>query len=222
MHRTYAINEKGRDFIIGDLHGEFNLLQAEMKQVRFDTKVDRLFSVGDLIDRGEESLLCLQMIDAPWFFPVLGNHEDLMLKGLQDRASFGLWMMNGGDWINAEDINEVNRLAIQVEQTLPLSITVATKKGNIGICHAQPPSLNWNDTHTPDKEQVQGMIWGRDWIQDPHRPYVENIGRTYHGHTFTEHPTLLGNVAFIDTGAVFTGNLTMMELTANFNNGDGA
>lgn len=222
MHKSYGLNEKGRDFIIGDLHGEFELLREKMIEVDFDTKVDRMFSVGDLIDRGKESLLCLQMIDAPWFFPVLGNHEDMMIQGLQDREVYMNWMMNGGDWVNQEDINEVNRLAIQVEQTVPLSITVETKKGNIGICHAQPPSLNWDDVTNPDEKMKQTMIWGRSWLKDPHRPYVENIGRTYHGHTPIKHPTLLGNVAFIDTGAVFSGNLTMLELTADFNDGGGA
>jgi serine/threonine protein phosphatase 1 len=41
----------GRDFVLGDLHGTTDLLRLLMEHVAFDPKKDRLFSVGDLIDR---------------------------------------------------------------------------------------------------------------------------------------------------------------------------
>jgi len=55
-------NTLGRDFVIGDLHGCFDLLERLMKAVDFNFDKDRLFSVGDLVDRGPYSLSCLQLI----------------------------------------------------------------------------------------------------------------------------------------------------------------
>lgn len=221
-HKKYAKNEDGRDFIIGDLHGCLVELQAAMRRNDFDTTVDRLFSVGDLIDRGEDSMDCLRLINSPWFHPVIGNHEDMMIHGLHNRDMYMNWMLNGGDWFNQVDKAEVELLVAQIKLDVPYAITVNTAQGHIGICHAQPPTNDWNDTHAPTDKQLQTMIWGRSWVKDFNPGFVDNIGRTYHGHTPVNAPILRGNVAFIDTGAFYTGKLTMMELTADFNEGGGA
>ena len=73
-------NQLGKDYIVGDLHGCFSLLERLMKEVSFNKNHDRLFSVGDLIDRGPESLRCLQLLSEPWFYAVKGNHEDMFLE----------------------------------------------------------------------------------------------------------------------------------------------
>ena len=76
--KTFAANETGRDFVIGDLHGSFSLLEKMLEHVSFDTETDRLFSVGDLVDRGPESLECLELLQMPWFHSVYSNHENMM------------------------------------------------------------------------------------------------------------------------------------------------
>lgn len=81
--QTVPVNVEGRDFVVGDLHGCFDELTKLMKYVRFDIKKDRLFSTGDLIDRGPRSKECLALLGQPWFYPVLGNHEDLLLTKIK-------------------------------------------------------------------------------------------------------------------------------------------
>jgi len=81
--KTVPANVEGRDFVVGDLHGCFDELTKLMKYVRFDPKRDRLFSTGDLIDRGPNSEECLSLLDKSWFYPVLGNHEDLLLTKIK-------------------------------------------------------------------------------------------------------------------------------------------
>jgi len=49
------INKKGRDFVCGDIHGCFDQLEEKLSQVNFDKSTDRLFCVGDLIDRGHDA-----------------------------------------------------------------------------------------------------------------------------------------------------------------------
>ena len=75
-------NEAGRDFVVGDLHGHRELLERQLEQMGFNTHFDRLFSVGDLIDRGPHSLATLALIEEPWFHAVLGNHELRLLHHL--------------------------------------------------------------------------------------------------------------------------------------------
>ena len=75
----HAVNTRGRDFIVGDLHGCRSMLDALLRHVGFDTATDRLFSVGDLVDRGPDSEGCLELLEHSWFHAVLGNHDAMLL-----------------------------------------------------------------------------------------------------------------------------------------------
>ena len=75
MHIFIPKNIKGRDFVVGDIHGHYDLLKTELKTVGFDKQKDRLFSVGDIIDRGPKSEECLTLLDQPWFFMVLDDPD---------------------------------------------------------------------------------------------------------------------------------------------------
>lgn len=75
-------NTCGRDLVVGDLHGHLDLLEKELLRISFDPACDRLLSVGDLIDRGPDSLGTLALLEEPWFHCVLGNHELMLLNYL--------------------------------------------------------------------------------------------------------------------------------------------
>ncbi|MFC5429465.1 metallophosphoesterase [Paraburkholderia denitrificans] len=72
---------------MGDIHGCFSLLDAELQTLGFDPERDRLFSVGDLVDRGEESDAVLEAVSRYGIKAVRGNHE----QGILD------WMALNGD-----------------------------------------------------------------------------------------------------------------------------
>ena len=58
----YARNvTSGRDLVVGDVHGEFSTLEHALEALDFQPGKDRLFSVGDLIDRGPRSGDALHM-----------------------------------------------------------------------------------------------------------------------------------------------------------------
>ena len=69
------VNTKGNDYVVGDIHGHAKKLLKQLDGIGFDATVDRLICVGDLIDRGPESIEALALLNEPWFFSVLGNHE---------------------------------------------------------------------------------------------------------------------------------------------------
>ena len=64
-------------YAIGDIQGCFSALQKLLEIIRFDPKRDRLWLVGDLVNRGSQSLAALRwarnMGDA--LTMVLGNHD---------------------------------------------------------------------------------------------------------------------------------------------------
>ena len=56
MHTsTFVLNESGRDFVVGDVHGCFRTLEHALGALTFDPNLDRLFGVGDLVNRGPHS-----------------------------------------------------------------------------------------------------------------------------------------------------------------------
>lgn len=134
-------NERGRDLVVGDLHGHRALLERALERLRFDPARDRVLSVGDLVDRGPDSLATLSLIAEPWFHAVLGNHEMLLLHALQvlhghadEHGAAQAWLAGAGAWLPeaiARHPKRVERLrpllaalplALQVEHALPFHV----------------------------------------------------------------------------------------------------
>lgn len=78
--QRFHLNATGRDFAVGDIHGHFGRLDAALAAAKFSPDHDRLFAVGDLVDRGPESADVLAWLERPWFHAICGNH-DLMTCG---------------------------------------------------------------------------------------------------------------------------------------------
>ncbi|EHR69836.1 Calcineurin-like phosphoesterase [Burkholderiales bacterium JOSHI_001] len=124
-------NTRGRDFVVGDLHGHRALLERELAQRGFNAATDRVFSVGDLIDRGPDSLATLELLSAPWFHAALGNHELMLLNylgayksRLYSRKAFA---EGGGQWIKAALARQPSALLAAARRVaqLPLALHVA-------------------------------------------------------------------------------------------------
>lgn len=210
MHQKFEQNKKGRDFVVGDIHGCFVEFQCNLDEIKFDPTKDRMFSVGDLVDRGDDSLSCLRLIKEPWFHAVRGNHEVMMCDAMVRRRDPDmLWFRNGGNWLTQENEEEVRDLCA-ITDNLPFAITLATSWGAVGICHGEPPK-DWDDF--ADAEDVYGStynlkqttVWGRTKILSAGIWDVKNISYTIHGHTPTLMPVMMGNSIYIDQGAVFAG-----------------
>jgi serine/threonine protein phosphatase 1 len=220
--KHFSRNTVGTDLCVGDAHGCFKLLQTELDNLGFDPAIDRLFSVGDLVDRGPDSELALEWLDKEWFHAVRGNHEDMAMQWLHAEFDAEWYVNNGGSW------NVCNPLAVSREyadafSTLPIAIDVETERGLVGIVHADCPFPTWRDfvvsiddtsmSNSMRKAVFEAAMWSRERIQSEDHSGVPDVRAVIVGHTPVAKPVVLGNVYHIDTGACFkSGRFTFINL----------
>jgi serine/threonine protein phosphatase 1 len=231
--RRFGLNThvNGRDFVCGDVHGRFHLLNKAMRRVRFNGAIDRLFCVGDLIDRGPESHLLSRLVIHPWFHPVRGNHEALLLayaSGCEKPTTHIAAHANGLlDWWNALDWVSQDVITHGVA-AMPIAIEVETAMGLVGIVHgAVPVSLDWagfiQALTAGDVDVADAALYGRPIHSGAGARYVQGVARVYAGHSpIRGAVSIAGNVCALDSGAAHAfgdadenGHFTLTELTVS-------
>ena len=77
-------------YAIGDIQGCYDSLQALLARCDFDPATDRIWLVGDLVNRGPKSLTTLRFIKSlgAAALPVLGNHDLYLLMVAEGGAKF--------------------------------------------------------------------------------------------------------------------------------------
>jgi serine/threonine protein phosphatase 1 len=207
---------QGRVFVCGDIHGCYFELQAKLDELGFDRQTDKLFALGDLVDRGPESERCVRLLDEPWFSSIKGNHEVLMVGAANggDPEMLGCHLINGGGWFTLLDQTERDELAEMVAG-LPIALTVTTPSGRrIGLVHAEPVGNDWDAFMAMiDTPQVQDFaMWTRDRVRHDEIEPIRGVDMVYMGHTPLKEPRQRANMRWIDTGCFATGKITVEEL----------
>jgi serine/threonine protein phosphatase 1 len=151
--RSLPTNSRGKDYVVGDLHGCYDLLLRVLDEVDFDQTRDRLFSVGDLIDRGQDSLKCLELLAEPWFYAVKGNHEDLMLDFFQSYRQDGhledlkdvrgtRFLLYGGRWVeryfqaDKRCMSSAFDHGLALAEALPLILVIGEGENRFHVIHS--------------------------------------------------------------------------------------
>ncbi len=225
--RRLAANTDGRDLVVGDLHGHRSLLEAQLDRLDFDPARDRVLSVGDLVNRGPESLATLSLIEEPWFHAVLGNHELMLLNYLDhydsrthSRKAFA---SVHGQWIReavAKNRKLLGKLAGRLAE-LPLALHVEgvvsfnVTHGDLLPIGSRQEDLLGDETvcmHRADaatssrlnfggalKCAMFGLRFAEHSVQISNRPIGE-LPITYVGHSRIRHVTVHNSYVYIDQG----------------------
>ncbi|MDZ7810044.1 MAG: metallophosphoesterase [Arhodomonas sp.] len=133
-------NERGRDFVVGDIHAAVTRLRERLEAIGFDADRDRLLCVGDLVDRGPEPHLVPGLLAEPWFHAVRGNHDVSVLHALgREGSPAGLpYQCEDHHWIHELSADAAEAL-LDGLQALPWALEVDTLEGTVGVVHAEVP-----------------------------------------------------------------------------------
>jgi serine/threonine protein phosphatase 1 len=214
-------NLKGRDIIVGDVHGCFTKLREALDRIKFDDSAgDRLFFVGDLVDRGPESLDALWWLAQPWAHAVGGNHEDMAIRWPNGNMDWGNYAANGGSWMIALDRETQLEVAAALS-AMPVAIELETAVGPIGVVHAECPLPSWREfvqrLEDPDLSNnkrgalIDAAQWSRTRIELQDVSPVSDVVAVVVGHTPMRQSVTLGNHIYIDTMGWRGGEFTLLD-----------
>ncbi len=218
--------------IIGDIHGcfsEFEKLTLKLgyqwdKGIPIHPEKRILGFVGDLTDRGPESLKVIEIvwqlvINKKLAYYTPGNHCNKLYRFFQGNK---VQVTHGLETTAAEyeslyknEQQSIRKKFIQLYETAPLYLVLEQQK--LIIAHAGIKQEYIGQTHGKVKQFVlYGDITGkknpdgtpvrRDWA----KVYNGDACIVY-GHTPVKEPRIINNTYNIDTGAVFGGMLTALR-----------
>jgi len=217
-----------RIYVVGDIHGRLDLLDALAEQIRADLvsappKVTTIF-LGDYVDRGPASAGVVDRLSRGEFptpiYALRGNHEDVLLRFLDDGTVLDGWRRFGGiETLQSYgvDVTEaihaggydlarkslLARMPPEHRRFLEETRFVASL-GDYFFCHAGVrPGVALKSQNPND------LLWIReDFLR--HKGSWSQI--IVHGHTPVPRPEVLPNRINIDTGAFASSILTALVL----------
>ncbi len=211
-----------KQWVIGDIHGCSKTLRTLVEEKIKPGKEDKLIFVGDYVDRGPDSkgvvsyVMELRLMGYN-IVPLKGNHEDMMLRSVDDKTIRNNWFYNGGmPTLRSFGVRETREVPGHFIEFLS-SLEYYYQTDNFLVVHA---GLNFAiDDPLTDKES---MLWTRNQSVSP-----EKIGhrKMVHGHTPISLDELKGAIEKnsmdldLDNGCVYVGtpglgNLCALEMSS--------
>lgn len=218
-------------YAVGDIHGCVNKLKRLHLAIQDDAAARRatrriVVYLGDYVDRGPDSAGVVDFLldrPLPGFETIYlkGNHEDFLLRFLEDARFIEAWFMNGGDaTLESYDVdifdpalseNRAESLRRRFASAIPPAhlafyrhLKLWHVEGDYAFVHAGVrPGLPLAAQRDVDLLWIRHEFLGSD----------ADFGHVVvHGHTPTWRPDVRPNRIGIDTGAVYGGALTALAL----------
>lgn len=97
-------------YVCADIHGQYEMYLEMLKKIDFGPS-DRLYIIGDAVDRGPDPIpLLLDIMRRENVTFMIGNHEHMMIRALRgDSLSMADWVMNGGE-VTLDQYEDLSRL----------------------------------------------------------------------------------------------------------------
>lgn len=202
-----------RTFVIGDIHGAYLALKQCLERASFDYENDFLICLGDVCDGWPETKACIdELLKIKNHISVLGNHDFWALGWMQSGLAEDIWLTQGGKATVQSYEREIPREHVQfLARSLPYYLCDNRLFVHAGINPRIPLQSQDMDTFLWDRQLAKIVLNGYSkGISEKLTGYDE----VYVGHTpiSYRHPVECGGVWLMDTGAGWSGVLSLMDI----------
>ena len=204
-----------RTFVLGDIHGAYKALLQCFERSGFDPDTDRLIFLGDAVDGWSEAPECIEELQkVKDLVYILGNHDFWLMAWIAYGDEPPIWLAQGGQ-ATIDGYMHDDWLARQTDHYEFL------RHGNF-YYHDLATRLFLHGGIRPgvplDEQAEDTFVWDRRLFD--RTAGVSGFAEVYIGHTPTiiagsDKPLNYGgedNVWRMDTGAGWTGRLTIMDV----------
>jgi serine/threonine protein phosphatase 1 len=213
-----------RKLVVGDTHGAYQALRQALTAAAYDPAADQLVVLGDTLDGWSEAPAILDYyisIQAAGhhLVYVLGNHDVAFLNWVDDDCGEHPLARYGGAvtasvYATTAHVADIGRHYEWLTAQLPYYIDEANR------CYVHAGWDTAYDFHDPIQLTKQEYWWNRPFWQGVWKGH--NLGQQFTevfiGHTptlnfepFADKPLTRYNVHNLDTGAAFSGRVTVMD-----------
>ena len=198
-----------RILAIGDIHGALEKLQMLMMNLNWDPTGDIIVFIGDYVDRGPQSAGVIDHILGmkQWSDRIVclrGNHEQLFMDFLEGK-NIETFLYNGGD-TTIDSYGGPDSGIPQEHYDFLQSLPLYFETDEYIFVHA-----GLRDGIPLELQDPRDLLWIREeFIYSE----FDHGRRVIFGHTPSRVPIVQPNKIGIDTGAVYGGKLTCLEIPA--------
>lgn len=218
-----------KTFIVGDIHGGLKALEQVLEKTPY-SKNDQFIFLGDYVDGWSQSAAVISFLlkfsEHQKCIFLRGNHDELITNYLVNGDANSTWLAHGGESgkksYDALDENQKQHHVLFLRNLVNYHIDTENRL----FCHA-----GFTNPYGPDQEYYENTVyWDRTlWemvcsldpeLSEEDSKYPKRLKifkEIYIGHTPTTKightvPLNFANVWNIDTGAAFTGPLTILDV----------
>jgi serine/threonine protein phosphatase 1 len=202
-----------KTFVIGDIHGANRALVQCLQRAKFDYQNDHLISLGDVCDGWPDTSECIdELMRIKNLTYILGNHDVWTIEWMQTGDTDEVWLNQGGE---ATIQSYSKGIPIEHVQFLDDGIPYLIDNNRLFV-HA-----GFDPKAPLESQGLDIFLWDRGLAQIALEFYQKNITtpltsyeEVYIGHTPvpSTKPICSGGVWLMDTGAGWSGVLTIMNI----------
>jgi serine/threonine protein phosphatase 1 len=202
-----------KTFVLGDIHGAYRALTQVLERSSFDNENDRLMFLGDVADGWPDTKQAIdELLKIKNLVHLMGNHDVWALQWMETREAPEIWLDQGGratcdsykDGIPEAHLDFLRAAKPYFIEGNRLFVHAGVLPGmNAEQCSHE--ILYWDRTLVRLAQELQRNETARQLT-----PYDE----VFVGHTpiSSPHPMKYCEVWMVDTGAAWSGVLSMMNV----------
>lgn len=202
-----------KTFVLGDVHGAHRALKQVLERASFDYNHDRLICLGDVVDGWPETKEAVdELMKIKNLVYIMGNHDVWALQWMETNEAEEIWLDQGGratcnSYVNGVPANHVTFFK-HAHEYLVENNTLFVHAGILPGLKAEecsPDILYW------DRTLVRTAM---DLVRKGTPRQLTSYDEVFVGHTpiSASHPTRFCEVWMVDTGAAWSGVLSLMDI----------